>query len=116
MNQVIWTWYFLKEQGYMIHDNVIYQDNQSAIRLEKNGRQSIRKRMRHINIRYYFITDRIINQEASVEFCPTFYMIGDYFKKALQGSQLCRFRNIVLGIHEDDIPAYNTSGRAFLEE
>ena len=87
LTQVIWTRYFLKEQGYMIHDNVIYQDNQSAIRLEKNGKRSSSKRTRHINIRYYFITDRIMKQEASVEFCPTFDMIGDYFTKALQGSQ-----------------------------
>ena len=56
-------------------------------------------------MRYYFITDRIMNQKASVEFCPTFDMIGDYFTKALQGSQFRRFRNILLGIHEDDIPA-----------
>ena len=67
----------------MIHDNVIYQDNQSAIRLEKNGKRSRIKRTRHINIRYYFITYRIMKQEASVEFCPTFDMIGDYFTKAL---------------------------------
>ena len=26
LTQVIWTWYFLKEQGYMIHYNVVYQD------------------------------------------------------------------------------------------
>ena len=32
--QVIWTRYFLKEQGHTIQDNVIYQDNQSAIRLD----------------------------------------------------------------------------------
>ena len=69
----------------MIQDNVIYQDNQSAIRLEKNGKQSSSKRTRHINIRYYFITDRIMKQEASMEFFPTFDMIGDYFTKALQG-------------------------------
>ena len=100
----------------MIYDIVIYQDNQSAIRLEKNGRQSIRNRTRHINIRYYFITDMIINQEASVEFCFIFDIIGDYFTKSLQGSQLCRFRNIILGIHEDDIPDYNTSGRALFEK
>ena len=25
--QVIWTWYFLKDKGYKIRDNVIYQDN-----------------------------------------------------------------------------------------
>ena len=53
---------------------------------------------------------------AYVQFGPTFDMIGDYFIKALQGSQFHRFRNIVLGIHEDDIQAYNSSGRAFLEE
>ena len=40
MNQVIWTRYFLKEQGYMIKDNFIYQDNHNAIRLEKNGKRS----------------------------------------------------------------------------
>ena len=116
LTQVIWTQYFLKEQGHMIQDNVIYQDNQSAIRLEKNGKRSISKRTRHINIRYYFITDRIMKQEESVEFCPTFDMIGGYFIKTLQGYQFRRFRNIVLGIHEDDISAYNASGRALLEE
>ena len=50
LTQVIWTRYFLKEQGYMIHDHVIYQYNQSAIRPEKNCSQLISKRMRHINI------------------------------------------------------------------
>ena len=39
LTQVIWTWYFLKEHGYKIRDNVIYQDNQSTIKLEKNGRR-----------------------------------------------------------------------------
>ena len=91
----------------MIHNNVIYQDNQSAIILDKNGRRSSSKRTRHINTRY---------QEASVECFTTLEMIGDYFTKALQGSQLRRFRNIILGIHEDDIPAYNAPGRALFEE
>ena len=71
----------------MINNNVIYQDNQSAIRLEKNGRRSISKKTRNINITYYFITDRIVNQESSVENFLTLDMIGDYFKKELQGSQ-----------------------------
>ena len=76
LNQLIWTLYFLKEQGYNIHNNIVYQDNQSAIKLEKNGSISSSKRTSHINIRYCFITDRITKQEASVEFCPTLYMIG----------------------------------------
>ena len=43
-------------------------------------------------------------------------MIGDYFTNVLQGSQFRRFCDIVIGIHEDDITAYNASGRALLEE
>ena len=39
LTQVVWTQYFLKEQLCKIHDNSIYQDNQIAIKLEKNGRQ-----------------------------------------------------------------------------
>ena len=57
-----------------------------------------------------------MNQEAYVELYPTLYMIEDYFTKELQGSQFHRFCNIILGIHEDDILAYNASGRALLEE
>ena len=51
-----------------------------------------------------------------MEFCPTFDMIGDYCTKSLQESQFRRFRNIVLGIHEDDITANNASVRVLLEE
>ena len=43
-------------------------------------------------------------------------MIGDYFTKALQGSQLRWFRKIIIGIHEDDIPVYNASRRALIGE
>ena len=39
LTQVICTRYFPKEQVYNIHDNIIYKDNQSAIKLERNGRQ-----------------------------------------------------------------------------
>ena len=102
-------------QGYNIHDNIIYQDNQSAIKLDKNVRQSISKRKRNINIRYYFITARITKQEAYAELCTNLDMIGDYFTKALQVSQFRRFRNTIIGIHEDDIPAYNASVRDLLK-
>ena len=43
-------------------------------------------------------------------------MIGDNFTEALQVSQFRIFHNIILGIHEDDIPPYKASGRASLEE
>ena len=84
--------------------------------LDKNGRRLSRKMTRYINIRYYFITDSIIKQYPSVEFCPALDMIGDYFTKALQGYKFRRLRNIIIVIHEYDIPAYNIYGRALLEE
>ena len=34
---ILWTKLFMEEQGYKIEDNVLYQDNTSAILLEKNG-------------------------------------------------------------------------------
>ena len=42
--QASWTRYFLESQGHEVKDSVIYQDNQSAILLEKNGRGSIGRR------------------------------------------------------------------------
>ena len=59
MSHVLWTRYFLEAQGYDINDCIIHQDNKSGILLEQNGRASSSKHTRHINIRYYFITDRV---------------------------------------------------------
>ena len=36
----IWLLHFLEAQGYPIKNNIVYQDNQSAIRMERNGRNS----------------------------------------------------------------------------
>jgi hypothetical protein len=36
---VLWTRFFLEAQGYPVKENVLYQDNRSAMLLEKNGRQ-----------------------------------------------------------------------------
>lgn len=50
MPQVVWTRNFLEAQGYSVGDNVVFQDNQSAMLLEKNGKRSSGKCTRHINI------------------------------------------------------------------
>ncbi len=68
---ILWTRYFLKAQGYGVSDNVIVQDNQSTMLLERNGKASSCKRTKHINVRYFFITDRISKGEVRVEWCPT---------------------------------------------
>ena len=44
----------LQEHGYKIVDNMIYQDNQSAILMEKNGRNSCTGNSCHVDDRYSF--------------------------------------------------------------
>ena len=41
---MLWTKLFLEEQGYKIDQNIFYQDNQSAMLLEKNGKKSSGKK------------------------------------------------------------------------
>jgi hypothetical protein len=53
MPSIIWTRQFLEAQRIDVTVNIIYQDNRSAILLEKNGRRSSGKRTRHINIKYF---------------------------------------------------------------
>ena len=101
MSQILWTSYFLDAQGYNINDCIVYQDNKSAILLEQNGRASSSKRTRHINIRYYFVTDRANCGEIKIKHCPTAEMVGDYFTKPLQGGLFNKFRDRILNTQND---------------
>ena len=95
---LIWTTNFLKEQGHNIETNIFYQDNESAIRLEKNGRMSCGEKSRHINIRYFFITDVIRRENIKIIHCPTQRMLADFYTKPLQGSLFIKLRNIIMGL------------------
>ena len=66
LRQVIWSWNFLRYQWYQVNKSIIYQYNQSTIRICNNGRASSSKRARHIDIRYFFITDCINSKEVRV--------------------------------------------------
>jgi hypothetical protein len=84
MPQVLWTQYFLQQQGYRVNHNTIYQDNMSAMLLEINGKRSSSNRTRHIDIRYFFMKDCIDNDDVTLQYCPTQGMIADFFTKPLQ--------------------------------
>jgi hypothetical protein len=79
--QMLWTAYFLKGQDIHVPDSILYQDNMSAMLLEKNGRASTSKQSRHMNIRYFFIADRAKNGDLRIEYCLNEEMIGDFFSK-----------------------------------
>ena len=58
--QILWTRLFMKSQGIEVSDNILYQDNKSAILLEKNGRRPVPSR-RSIS-RFDTITSLIVLQ------------------------------------------------------
>jgi hypothetical protein len=95
--QAIWTKWFLEEQGYA-SDTTVFQDNTSAMLLEKNGRESSSKRTRHINVRYYFIKDCIDKRYLDVKYCPTDDMLGDFPSKPLQGKKFMKHRKYLLNL------------------
>ena len=93
----IWVQHFLEAQGFPLRQSYFEQDNQSAMRLEQNGRGSTSQRSRHINIRYFFITDRLSTDNITLRYCQTDHMLADFLSKPLQGNLFRKFRDVLLG-------------------
>ena len=67
MPAVLCTRYWLDAQGCDVLENIVFQDNESAIILKNNVNTSSSKRKNHINIRYYFVRGRIETGNLSLE-------------------------------------------------
>jgi hypothetical protein len=67
----IWGKKFLEGQGYVLKENIFYQDNKSTIQFENHGRRSCGPTSRHIDIRYFWIKDRFGLENVQVVYCPT---------------------------------------------
>ena len=76
----LWMNNFLAAQGYKIKSSKVYQDNQSAIRMETNGRNSCTGNSRHVDIRYFFVKDRVDRKEIEISYCPTESMLADFLR------------------------------------
>jgi hypothetical protein len=74
---------------------LIYQDNKSTLALIERGRPSA-ELSRHINIRYFFVKDRIERGELQLEYKPTSEMAADILTKPLQGEHFRRLRDVLL--------------------
>ena len=93
----LWQVNFFKFQGYDIRNNYIYQDNESATKMEINGRNSCTGNSRHVDIKYFWVKDRVDKKEVQIKYCPTTLMLADYFTKPLQGNVFRRFREVIMG-------------------
>jgi len=97
---LVWLRMFLEAQGYTVSkENILYQYNMSAMKLETNGRMSSGKNNRHIDIKYFFAKDRVDTEEgiSIVHWCPTEEMLADFFTKPLQGALFRKSKAVLLG-------------------
>jgi hypothetical protein len=99
ISKVMWTKLFMKEQGCNIIENAIYRDNTSAMKMEMNGKTSSGKKTRHLEIKYFYVTDLIKRKEVQVKYCPTDSMIADYMTKPVTGSKFNKFRKIMMNMN-----------------
>ena len=117
MTMVIWMALFIEAQGIAVSDNIIHQDNQSSILLERNGKESSGKQTRHMEIRYFFVTDAVKRGMADIEYCPTEHMHGDFFTKPLQGQLFRTHRAMILGLSSvKDIKAMTTKANEDVQD
>ena len=99
----IWLINFLEHQGYKMKEKLLFQQNESTIRMEVNSRNSCTGNSRHVDIRFFFIHDRDKDGEVKVVYCPTNKMVADFFTKPLQGSLFKKFRASVMGHNGHDL-------------
>jgi hypothetical protein len=60
---------------------LLYSDSQSVVALSKDG--DFYKRMKHVQVRYYFLKDLVTRGELKLDYCPTDEMPADLFTKVL---------------------------------
>ena len=93
---VQWIQLVLLSQGVKIKRNIIYQDNQSAVLLEENGKKSSGKRTRHLNIWYFLVTDAVAREECKIEWIPREHMYADFMIKAQSVAKFCCMQDVVM--------------------
>jgi len=77
--------------------------------LSENGRLSSSKRTQHLNVRYFFVNDKIQPGEVKVAYCPMESMLADLFTKPLQGSAFQKILDIILNLPSNKIDGVQRS-------
>ena len=112
MNFVMWVKLFMEQQGLSLpiksiiknlgsQPSVLHKDNTSSIRLKAIGKKYSTKRTQNINIRYFYITDKIKSGDVLVVYHPTGKLIGDFLTKPLNRSPFKNHRYAIMGVDED---------------
>jgi hypothetical protein len=89
--EIYWMRNILREFGYQVSGpSILYVDNQSAISVSKNPEHH--GRMKHLDLRYYWLRDAVENGYITPNYIPTAKQIADLLTKPLAAPkvQFCR--------------------------
>jgi hypothetical protein len=95
-NQGLFLRNFLTLQGYSMPAVTVYQDNMSCMALQARGRSG-GERTRHIEIRYFWMKDRVDRGEATIVHKGTAELYANVLTKPPQGSQFVYERGCLTG-------------------
>ena len=76
----------------------------SSLRLETNGMESTGNRIRHFNLKLFYITDLVKRKQIEIKYCPTDKILADYISKPLTGNKLRVMRRWILKIDNEHLP------------
>lgn len=95
-NQGLHLRMFLIGQGHEVGPVTVYQDNLSCMAMIDRGRHGA-ERTRHIDLRYYWLKERVDKGEAIVKHLGTKSMYANMLTKPLQGAQFIEERRALTG-------------------
>ena len=78
----------------------IYCDNTSAIAIANNP--VLHSKTKHIEIRYHFIRDHVMNGDIELHFVPTEYQLAEVFTKPLDKTCFNTFISEFDMLHSND--------------
>ena len=64
------------------------------------------RKVKHIKIKYSFVTNKVKDKETKITYCPTEGMLVDFYTKTYKGAIFIQHRNAIMGIDQEDIPMY----------
>jgi hypothetical protein len=87
----------LMMEDFVTETHVVYQDNQSTIKIVMNGGKEGKQRSKYMKVRAAYVYERLCTTELMIEYLHTSKMVADLLTKPLGGELFHRHAQTALG-------------------
>ena len=93
--EIVWLRQLLKDMGFPQESaTTVFEDNMSCIDMAHGSGNH--QRTKHINVRYHYTRELVLNNTIKLVHLSTADMIADILTKALPTDQFTKLRNMIL--------------------